>query len=473
MGRIDARAHADQHARRERTACGCGAGPAGAPAWPAAAPAAAAWEPPAPACRAAGRPQPGRAGAPARPYWTGGSRSPTAGPAGLPTASGWVTCDQAANAAGPAGRPARPPSGLPFRARSTGRAVPGRAVPWYPGRAVSGRAVSGRCLARRWFLGRAVPGIPPAAAPAGPGARPDRRYPRSRSSAAAPARHQHAPAARPRPRPRPPAAAAPAAAVPAAPGAPACGGHRGPASGAAPGPVTVAGPAASAAGASAATCWLSSAAAGLRAGIPGQRGGHQRQQRRRAARQVGLPVHDPVEDRLEGAGAEWRPAGGSEGHRRPPGVHVRRLAGLLALDDLRSKVAGSAHEHPGLGNPGRVRRVRDAEVDHDRLAAGQHDVPGLQVPVHDACRVHGRQGGGEPAAHRGQLLAAQRAVLGDDLLERPAPHVPGDDVGRVAGHVGIDDFGHERAAYPPHQSRPRGPGGAGRSGRRPPPAAAP
>src|SRR6185312_15398011 len=46
--------------------------------------------------------------------------------------------------------------------------------------------------------------------------------------------------------------------------------------------------------------------------------------------------------------------------------------------------------------------------------------------------------------------ARAKASPAHDLLERLAADVPGDDVGRLAGHVRVEDLGHERAAHPPH-----------------------
>jgi hypothetical protein len=56
--------------------------------------------------------------------------------------------------------------------------------------------------------------------------------------------------------------------------------------------------------------------------IARQRGDDDRAQRVRQRVQVGRPVHDPVEDRLERAGSVRRPAGRRVGHRRAPGMHV-------------------------------------------------------------------------------------------------------------------------------------------------------
>ena len=181
-----------------------------------------------------------------------------------------------------------------------------------------------------------------------------------------------------------------------------------------------------------------------------QRLSHERDQRRGEAVQVRLPVDDPVEDRLEGPGAERRTAGGGERHRGSPRMHIRGGPARLPLDHLGREVAGRAHEHAGLGEPGGVGNLGYPEVDHDRLAIGDHDVARLEIAVHHASRVHRGQGQGQSRGQPGQLRASQRALLADHVLERLAAHIPGHDVRRIAGHVRVEHLGDERAAHPPH-----------------------
>ncbi len=84
--------------------------------------------------------------------------------------------------------------------------------------------------------------------------------------------------------------------------------------------------------------------------------------------------------------------------------------------------------------------------------AARHDhVPRLEVAVHHARGVHGRQALRQPPGEPLQRRAAQRPVVPDHLVERGTGHVAGDHVGHVAGHVGVDDLGHEGAAHPAHR----------------------
>ena len=137
-------------------------------------------------------------------------------------------------------------------------------------------------------------------------------------------------------------------------------------------------------------------------------------------------------------------------HRGTPGVHVGRAACRTALDHLRRQVAGRAHHEAGLGQPGRVGHVRDAEVDDHRVPAVEHDVARLEVAVHHAGRVDGGQRLGKPLGQAVERRAAQRSHLAHHLLQRPAGDVPGDDVGRAAGHVGVDHLGDEPVPDPAH-----------------------
>ena len=185
-------------------------------------------------------------------------------------------------------------------------------------------------------------------------------------------------------------------------------------------------------------------------GIPGQRRRDQRDQRRGDAAQVGAPGDDPVEDRLVGAAAERQVPGGRERHRRAPGVHVRGRAARLALDHLGGQVAGRAHHQAGLGQPGGVAGLGDAEVDDDGPVVGEHHVARLQVAVHHARRVDRGQRLGHAVAEPAQPRAGQRAAGTHHLVQRGPGHEPRDDVGELAGDVGVEDFGDVRAADPAH-----------------------
>ena len=192
--------------------------------------------------------------------------------------------------------------------------------------------------------------------------------------------------------------------------------------------------------------------AGRRAvrGVPGQRRGDQRHERRGDAGQVGAARDDAIEDRLVGAAAERQVAGRRERHRRAPGVHVGGGAARLAFDHLGGEVPGRAHHQPGLGQPGRVAGLGDAEVDHDGPVVGEHHVARLQVAVHHARRVDRGQGLGHTVGQPAQSLARQRAAAAHHLIQGRPGHEPRDDVGIFAGHVGVQHLGDVRAADPAH-----------------------
>jgi hypothetical protein len=132
-------------------------------------------------------------------------------------------------------------------------------------------------------------------------------------------------------------------------------------------------------------------------------------------------------------------------------VDVGRLAARLALDHLRREVAGGPHEHPGHGQPGRVRPLRDAEVDDYRQFVQQHHVAGLEVSVYDPGGVHRRERVGEAVGQPEQGRRRERPVLGDHLFQGPAGDVAGDDIGHAARQVGVDDRRDIGAAHPAHR----------------------
>ena len=144
--------------------------------------------------------------------------------------------------------------------------------------------------------------------------------------------------------------------------------------------------------------------------IPGQAGENDRPQWLGQGGQIVLAVHDAVEDRLELTGPERWPPGSRVGQGGREGVHVGGCGTVAALDDLRCQVAGCTHEHARHREPGRIRRLRDAEVDHHGLAVAEHHVRGLQVPVHDSGGVDGNQRSSQAARQRRQRRPGQRAV---------------------------------------------------------------
>jgi hypothetical protein len=131
-------------------------------------------------------------------------------------------------------------------------------------------------------------------------------------------------------------------------------------------------------------------------------------------------------------------------------VHVGGGTARLSLDDLGRQVTGRAHDQPGLGQPGGVAGLGDAEVDHDRAILREHHVARLQVAVHHARGVDRGQRLRRPVGEPAQAGAGQRAAVAHHLIQRGPGHVPRHDVGKLAGHVGVEDLGDVRAADPAH-----------------------
>jgi hypothetical protein len=92
----------------------------------------------------------------------------------------------------------------------------------------------------------------------------------------------------------------------------------------------------------------------------------------------------------------------------------------------------------------------DAEVDHDRAILGKHHVARLQVAVHHARRVDRGQCLRRPVGEPAQARAGQRAAVAHHLFQRGPGHEPRHDIGKLTGHVGVEDLGDVRAADPAH-----------------------
>ena len=77
-------------------------------------------------------------------------------------------------------------------------------------------------------------------------------------------------------------------------------------------------------------------------------------------------------------------------------------------------------------------------------AGRDDDVRRLDVAVDEAGVVDGRQPVGDLGEHAGRLAGGHRAVLGDDLLDRPAGGVLHGDVRNAADLAGRVHAGHVR-----------------------------
>ena len=119
--------------------------------------------------------------------------------------------------------------------------------------------------------------------------------------------------------------------------------------------------------------------------------------------------HVLVGDRHRGVAGERRPAGEQLVHQAAGGVQVAARVHPLAPGLLRRQVLRGADDLGGLrhGGLGVAHRAGDAEVHHlDVAVLGDHDVPGLDVPVHDARLVAVLQCAQHPADDLERALAA-------------------------------------------------------------------
>ena len=171
---------------------------------------------------------------------------------------------------------------------------------------------------------------------------------------------------------------------------------------------------------------------------------------------VGPALHDVEADDLEAARAERRLARRTEEDRRGQRVHVGRLGDLGVPDDLGGEVAGGADEHAGLGQPGGVDQVRDAEVDDQRVTVDDHHIGRLEVTVDDVGGVDRHQRGAHALGQPDHLVGGERAVLQDGLLQRAPRGEPGHDVGLLGRQLGVEHLRDVRAAHAAAWSPPRG-----------------
>ncbi len=180
-------------------------------------------------------------------------------------------------------------------------------------------------------------------------------------------------------------------------------------------------------------------------------GADQPQQGRGYAGQVGLAVHDLVEQRgVRGrAVPEDAAPGRREGEHGAQREHVARRADVPARRLLRRHVAGRADHHAGLGHPAAVHGPRDAEVDEARSVGRQQDVGRLQVAVDQARRVDVLEGGGEAGGQRADRALRQRSVGGDHVRQVGPEDVRGGQPRQRRVRVGVHDGRGEPAGDRP------------------------
>ncbi|MEZ0075764.1 hypothetical protein ABH927_005140 [Planotetraspora sp. GP83] len=163
--------------------------------------------------------------------------------------------------------------------------------------------------------------------------------------------------------------------------------------------------------------------------------------------EVGLGVHDAVEDGREAVAAEGRLAGGGVDHRAGPGEHVGGGSGLFARKLLGRHVRGRADHHRGQRR-GAVKGAGDAEVDDPRPVLAEQHVGRLEVPVHDARLVDRDQGGHSADGQAVQGRTVPWPLALDDGGQGGAVDVLADDEGAMGVDAGLDDLCRAERRHP-------------------------
>ena len=114
------------------------------------------------------------------------------------------------------------------------------------------------------------------------------------------------------------------------------------------------------------------------------------------------------------------------------GVDVAAGIGRAARDELGSEVGDRAEQHLPRRGVG-ARGAREAEVaDLDTAVFGEQHVLGLDVAVHDAGAVRGREARQHGIHDRDRLGDRQPALLAQQVAQRDAGEVLHDEVGHLA-----------------------------------------
>jgi hypothetical protein len=107
--------------------------------------------------------------------------------------------------------------------------------------------------------------------------------------------------------------------------------------------------------------------------------------------------------------------------------------------------SGGAEQHPGRGHRDVVGGPGDAEVDQPGAVQGEQHIGRLDVPMDETGPVDIAERGGETGGERAQRRHRQRAVRGDDLLQRGRGEVEGGQPGAVGLGVRVH---HHRGVGP-------------------------
>ena len=121
------------------------------------------------------------------------------------------------------------------------------------------------------------------------------------------------------------------------------------------------------------------------------------------------------------------------------GVDVGGRGDLHALRLLGGEVLRGAHDHAGAGERGGVAGLGDAEVGQlDHAVRADQQVARLDVAVHDAGPVRGRQPVGGLAEHVQRPVDGQRALVVQDRDQRLALDELHDQEGELLGAAVVD-----------------------------------
>ena len=154
----------------------------------------------------------------------------------------------------------------------------------------------------------------------------------------------------------------------------------------------------------------------------GERGLYRGKQLRWGTGDVGVGVHDPVEHRGGRAGPERWPAGCGEHDRQGPGEHIGR-GSRITVDLLGRHETGRSDGHAGTGQRGRVRDLRDTEVDDSWPVGTQHHVRRFEIAVHHTGGVDRGERGRQSQRYGPDPVRCQWPARGDLVGHRQPANV--------------------------------------------------